>query len=32
MVMKQYLRFEPREIEVREYYERTVGPENAGSS
>jgi len=27
MVMKQYLRFEPREIEVREYYERTVSPE-----
>jgi GNAT superfamily N-acetyltransferase len=32
MVMKQYLRFEPREIEVREYYERTVRLENAGSS
>lgn len=31
MVMKQYLRFEPREIEVREYYERVARPEDVVS-
>lgn len=32
MVMKQYLRFEPKEIEVRDYYERMVSPEPSGPS